>query len=195
MNKRARIPASRKWEQVFGAKEGAFSAPHTSQFFAAAFRFPCLAKTVVITTLFLVAIASAMAQSPTVALSVGFPTPVTSLSFGLVSGPDVASSVAASPSSFTVQVVTTNTTTWTLQVSASGAYLDPTTRQVPIGNISWTASGTGFIDGALGVSSQTVASGSGSGTFTGTMSFVMLNRWTYPTGMYSDTITYTATAI
>jgi len=195
MNKLARIPASKIWEQVFGANGGGFSAPHESRFFAAAFRLPCLAKVVLLFTFFVMIEASAMAQSPTVALSIGFPTPVTSLSFDLVSGPDSSPSVTATPSSFTAQVVTSNTTTWTLTVSASDAYLDPTTRLIPVGNISWTASGTGFVNGSLSVSPQTVASGSGSGTFSGTLSFVMLNRWTYPTGMYTDTITYTATAI
>jgi hypothetical protein len=195
MNKLARIPASKIWEQVFGANEGAIFLPQDGRFFAAAFHLPRLSRVVFLFTLFLMTGASAMAQSPTVALSIGFPTPVTTLTFDLVTGPDSSPSVAATPSSFTAQVVTTNTTTWTLQVSASDAYLDPTTRLIPIGNISWTASGTGFINGSLSVNPQTVASGSGSGTFSGTLSFDMLNRWTYPTGMYSDTITYTATAI
>lgn len=135
------------------------------------------------------------ADGPSISLSVGYPQPVGSLSFDLSSDPTSQSSVTSSPASFGIEVITENTDTWTLQVNADEAYLDPATRLIPVGNISWSATGTGFVGGVLSVTPQTVATGAGSNTFTGTVSFSMLNEWTYPTGSYSDTITYTAIAI
>lgn len=145
--------------------------------------------------LLLAACTGARADGPSISLSIGSPQPVGSLSFNMAANPNIQPTIPASPASFSVQVVASSTTTWTLEVSAAEAYLDPITRLIPVGNITWSATGTGFVGGTLSVDPQTVASGAGSGTFTGSLSFVMLNEWTYPTGTYSDTITYTATAI
>lgn len=158
-------------------------------------RIPAIAAALAVAASCLLAVDHRAWADPSISLSVGYPEPVESIAFDLAAAPSVQSSAPSSPASFGVEVTTENTDTWTLQVSAAEAYLDPVTQRIPIGNVTWSASGTGFVGGTLSVDPQTVASGAGSGTFTGTLSFFMLNEWSYPTGSYSDTITYTAAAI
>jgi hypothetical protein len=66
---------------------------------------------------------------------------------------------------------------------------------IPAGMISWTASGAGFVGGTLSsTAARTVASWAGSGVRTGTQTYAFQNRWTYPTGTYTLTMTYTLSA-
>jgi len=66
---------------------------------------------------------------------------------------------------------------------------------IAITNITWLASGTGFVAGTMSASTdQTVASWTGSGNRTGTQAFSLANSWDYPAGSYSATATYTLTA-
>lgn len=66
---------------------------------------------------------------------------------------------------------------------------------IPATNITWTASGAGFSSGTLNASvAQTVGAWSGSGARTGTQSFFFKNLWTYATGTYTLTMTFTLTA-
>jgi hypothetical protein len=63
---------------------------------------------------------------------------------------------------------------------------------IPASEISWTASGPGFVNGTLKrAAPQMVASWSGSGVYTGTQQYAFANRWSHPTGNYSLTLTYT----
>ena len=62
-------------------------------------------------------------------------------------------------------------------------------------NITWTASGPGFVAGTLTTSSAaTVAAWTGSGIRSGSQQFFFRNLWTHPTGTYTLTMTYTLTA-
>jgi hypothetical protein len=66
---------------------------------------------------------------------------------------------------------------------------------IPAGNVSWSASGGGFAAGALAKGSAvSVASWTGSGTHSGDLAFKLANSWSYATGTYSVSATYTLTA-
>ncbi len=66
---------------------------------------------------------------------------------------------------------------------------------IPIENVTWTATGSGFVPGTMNKNSP-VSAGSwqGPGEHIGTFSFFMGNSWSYSTGNYSQTVTYTLTA-
>ena len=67
--------------------------------------------------------------------------------------------------------------------------------RIPISNITWTASGSGFAAGTMSkVTAQPVGSWANSGSRTGTQSFAMVNSWSYAAGSYTTTATYTLTA-
>jgi hypothetical protein len=66
---------------------------------------------------------------------------------------------------------------------------------IPASNITWTATGAGFAEGTLSASvSAIVGSWINSGVHTGTVTFRFLNLWTYPTGTYTLTMTFTLSA-
>ena len=72
---------------------------------------------------------------------------------------------------------------------------------IPINAITWTATGSpgdngGLVAGATMSKVAPVLAGSwtSSGTYTGAFSFFMANSWSYATGNYSQTVTYTVTA-
>jgi hypothetical protein len=66
---------------------------------------------------------------------------------------------------------------------------------IPATQLRWTAAGTGFVGGTMSyAAAQPVASWIGSGAWTGTQSYALVNSWNYPTGTYSATLTYTLTA-
>lgn len=62
-------------------------------------------------------------------------------------------------------------------------------------NLTWTASGAGFVGGAMNkTTGQSVGSWTGPGSRTGTQTYSLVNSWSYATGNYSMTVTYTLTA-
>ena len=62
-------------------------------------------------------------------------------------------------------------------------------------NITWTATGPGFVGGTLSSSSPvTVGAWSGSGVRTGTQQLYFTNLWSHPTGTYTVSLLYTLTA-
>lgn len=66
---------------------------------------------------------------------------------------------------------------------------------IAISNVTWTASGTGYVPGTMnGTTAQSVGSWTGSGSYAGTMTFALANSWAYRTGSYSASATYTLTA-
>lgn len=69
---------------------------------------------------------------------------------------------------------------------------------IPIANVSWTAAnvlGTGFV--ATGTMAKTPAAAvsvgtwTGSGKYTGTLTYALVNSWSYAVGSYSAKVTYT----
>lgn len=110
--------------------------------------------------------------------------------------PDVTPFVAAAEGaiSVTAKARTATGSPVELTVLAAGDLVSgPNT--IGVTNVSWTASGAGFVAGTLSSSvAQTVGSWSGPGQRAGTQSFQLANSWTYATGAYSTVATYTLIA-
>jgi hypothetical protein len=65
---------------------------------------------------------------------------------------------------------------------------------IPIAQLAWTTTGAGLTGGTMSHTlAQRVATWTSSGTFAGTQTFTLGNSWTYPTGSYGMTVTYTLT--
>jgi hypothetical protein len=61
--------------------------------------------------------------------------------------------------------------------------------------LRWTATGAGFVDGTMSrAAAQPVGSWVSSGQWTGAQTYTLLNSWSYATGTYSTTLTYTLSA-
>jgi hypothetical protein len=110
--------------------------------------------------------------------------------------PDTVPSIPASqgPLTITAKARTSANGAVTLTVMATDQ-LRSGLNTIPTSNITWTASGSGFSGGTLSAASaQTVAGWTGSGVRTGTQSFFFRNLWSYATGTYSLTMTFTLSA-
>ena len=110
--------------------------------------------------------------------------------------PDSFPSIAATenPVSVTAKAKTGNASTVTLTVLAGGD-LTSGSDTIGISNITWTASGTGYVDGTMNKTTpQSAGSWTGSGNRSGAFTYSLANSWNYPTGNYGATITYTLTA-
>ncbi len=110
--------------------------------------------------------------------------------------PDSTPAIAASggPLSITAKARTGIGSTVTLSVQASGN-LQSGLDSIPISRISWTATGTGFVNGTLSTAgAQAVGTWVSSGSWSGTQSYVLSNSWNDVAGTYSATLTYTLTA-
>ncbi len=82
----------------------------------------------------------------------------------------------------------------TLTCLAAGDLISGTDT-IAISNITWTASGTGYLAGTMNrTTAQTAGSWTGSGQRTGTFNYFLVNSWLYATGDYSTSINYTLTA-
>ena len=89
---------------------------------------------------------------------------------------------------------TGSASTATLTVLAAGD-LTSGTDTIAISNVTWTATGAGFVAGTMNkTTAQSAGSWTGSGNRSGTFSYFLANSWSYPTGSYTATTTYTLTA-
>jgi hypothetical protein len=110
--------------------------------------------------------------------------------------PDVVPAIPATEGAITItaKAKTATNASVTLTVIAAGN-LTSGTDTIGIANVRWTATGTGFTPGTMNTTTaQTVASWTGSGSRSGTQSYSLVNNWSYPTGAFSTTATYTLTA-
>jgi hypothetical protein len=110
--------------------------------------------------------------------------------------PDTVLSIAASqgPVTISAKARTSVNGAVTLTVQASDD-LRSGLNTIPASSITWTASGPGFTSGTLSsTSAQMVASWVGSGVRSGTQSFFFRNLWSYATGTYTLTMTFTLSA-
>jgi hypothetical protein len=109
--------------------------------------------------------------------------------------PDVTPAVAATenPVSVTVKAHTGSGSTVTLTVKADGD-LQATGGTIPITNVSWTASGAGFVGGTMDTTAVAAGSWTGPGQYSGQFRFFLANNWSYQPGNYSQTVVYTLTA-
>jgi len=112
--------------------------------------------------------------------------------------PDTTPSIAATENTVDVDVKvrTGSSSTATLTHLASDD-LKSGSNTILIGNVTWTASGTGFVAGTMNKTTpQSAGSWTGSGQRTGTFSYFLANSWDYPgvASSYSASSTYTLTA-
>jgi hypothetical protein len=111
--------------------------------------------------------------------------------------PDMTPSIAATENavSVTAKVRTGVSSTATLTHRASGNLSAGPGATIPIGNVTWTATGTGYVAGTMS-SAVDVPAGSwtGSGSYNGNFSYFIVNSWSYVTGNYMVSTTYTLTA-
>ncbi len=113
------------------------------------------------------------------------------------SSPATVTSIPANENGITatVNARTSLTGTVILTVLATGD-LTSGAQTIPISNVTWTTLGSGFQSGTLSkTTAVTAGSWIGSGTHSGTLAFFLANSFTYVTGTYSTTITYTLTAL
>lgn len=110
--------------------------------------------------------------------------------------PDAMPSIPANENPVTVVAYaqTTGNKTVTITVIAAGDLVSGNDR-ILIDNVTWTATGSGFSGGTMSKTTpQTAGSWRRSGTRMGTFSFFLKNSWSYATGNYSQTVTYTLTS-
>ncbi|MBM4272936.1 MAG: hypothetical protein FJ134_00510 [Deltaproteobacteria bacterium] len=80
-----------------------------------------------------------------------------------------------------------------LSVMAAGD-LTSGSNTIPITNVSWIATGSGYLPGTMSrTSPQPAGNWQGHGTRNGTFSYFLVNSWAYKTGNYTATATYTLT--
>lgn len=112
------------------------------------------------------------------------------------SNPDTVPSVPASGGALAVTAkgLTTLGSTMTLTVLASDDFRSGVDT-IGVAALTWSAAGSGFVSGTMSNTvAQTVGSWVNSGSRTGTQTYALANSWSYATGTYSMTLTYTLTA-
>jgi hypothetical protein len=110
--------------------------------------------------------------------------------------PDTVPSIQAAqgPITLSAKARTSPNGTVTLTVLASDQ-LRSGLDTIPASNITWVGSGAGFVNGTLSTTAAQVVTGwNGSGVRTGTQTFFFRNLWSYATGTYTLTMTYTLSA-
>jgi hypothetical protein len=110
--------------------------------------------------------------------------------------PDTVPSIAASENSVAVSCkARTGTSGGSTLTVLVGSELTSGSDTIAIGNVTWTASGLGYVAGTMNRSTaQNAGSWSGPGNKTGTFSYFLANSWAYAVGNYSATATYTLTS-
>ncbi len=109
--------------------------------------------------------------------------------------PDVTA-VMTSPDVVTIHVKarTSSGSNVTLTMQADGDLVSGVTDVINIGGLSWTATGAGYVAGTANKgAAQSVGLWTGSGNPSGTNTFSLPNSWSYATGAYHATLTYTLT--
>ncbi len=98
------------------------------------------------------------------------------------------------PVAVTANVQIEEGSTATLTVLAGGDLISGNDK-IAINTVSWTATGGGLLPGIMNKVTPVLAgSWTSPGEYTGAFSFFMANSWSYATGNYSQTVTYTVTA-
>lgn len=110
--------------------------------------------------------------------------------------PTTVPSIAAAENAVNViaRVRTGSSSVASLQVLAASD-LTSGANVIAVSNVTWTATGTGFVAGTMNSTTpQTAGSWTGPGEQIGTFSYFLANSWNFATGSYSTTVTYTLTA-
>ena len=107
--------------------------------------------------------------------------------------PDVTPLLSATAISIDIKARTSAAGNVTLTVQ-SGGNLVSGSDSIAINQLTWTVTGTNFAPGTMSTSAVSVGSWAGSGTPSGTQTYKLANSWSYNTGAYTATITYTLSA-
>lgn len=108
--------------------------------------------------------------------------------------PDLVATLVAAPISVTARARVQPTDDLTVTVVAEDAHFDPTTLTIPVGGMTWTATGTGFVGGTMSAATpQTVGAFVGPSNNSGTQTFSLPNLWSYAPGTHTVVLTYTLT--
>lgn len=107
--------------------------------------------------------------------------------------PTTNPTVSAAALDIDVQARTSPAGSVTLTVQAGGDFTSGTDT-IAINNLSWTATGTGFVGGTMATTAQNVGSWTGPAARNGTQTYTLVNSWNYAPGTYTTTLTYTLTA-
>ena len=103
-------------------------------------------------------------------------------------------SATENPVDVTAKVRTGAASTATLTCLAGGNLISGGD-SIAISNVTWTATGSGFVAGTMSSTvPQSAGSWTGSGNNPGTFSYSLANSWDYEIGNYAATVTYTLTA-
>jgi len=110
--------------------------------------------------------------------------------------PDTTPSIAATENSVSVTAkVRTGVSSTATLTHLAGGDLTSGGNTIAISNVTWTATGTGYVSGTMNrITPQTAGSWTGSGSHSGTFSFFIANSWSYVVGNYTVSTTYTLTA-
>ncbi len=110
--------------------------------------------------------------------------------------PETVLSIPASggPINVTAKARTGAASNVTLTLQAGGNLVNAASDEIAITNVTWVGGGAGYANGTMNTSAQSVGAWVGSGVYAGTMTFALANSWTYATGSYSATATFTLTA-
>jgi|GEM_PF-622655 len=111
--------------------------------------------------------------------------------------PDTTPSIAALQNEVGIRAKSRNTPAASTQLSCrANADLTAGTQTIPITNVIWTATGSGYQNGVMSrIAAQPAGSWTGSGQRSGTMSYFLANSWNYNTGNYNATVVYTLSAL
>jgi hypothetical protein len=110
--------------------------------------------------------------------------------------PDTTPSVSATenPVSVVAKGRTSSGGTISLTLLAGGD-LSGGGNTIGIDQVTWTGSGAGFVNGTMNkTAAQSVGSWTNSGNRSGSLSFALANSWSYATGSYTASATFTLTA-
>jgi hypothetical protein len=109
--------------------------------------------------------------------------------------PDVTPSIAPNEGAITVSAKGKTSAAGNITlVVKSGGNLVSGGDSIGISNLTWTVTGAGYSAGTMGTTDQGLGSWTGSGSYDGTQTYALANSWSYVTGSYTATLTYTLTA-
>ena len=105
--------------------------------------------------------------------------------------------VIAAGSLINIEITVNTDRRWNLTLLADGDLKGSRGARIAIQNVTWTATPSPpFISGTLSRNQpQILAQGEGSGDIRGELSFFLKNSWDYEVGEYSQTLTFTISAL
>src|SRR5262245_54295825 len=107
--------------------------------------------------------------------------------------PDVVNRIPATENSVTVSSrMRTGPNQISILTCLASGDLQSGPSTIPISNVTWQASGTGYVNGTMSSTVPQVAgSWTGSRTRSGAFDFYLNNSWAYNVGNYTQTVVYT----